>query len=249
MVVLSYSVIYYIYIPGTLGPCFHYWCSVYGICKWSDTLWPVGRVRLFADYTISLSSLCKLIWKHWTTKMLVRYMMPSVCLRLRQFSQLSLYSLYGAVCLQLTQLSCDDRENVYFILLSSSNRKYESLPLFRVRSWNNGMRCMSYYVLMNLWYDYIASWDISCPGGFCPESGPLSLGMQHHYFARYPTDEWHLANVFSLVYFSVVVCLRGLYHHILLATARALCQGQCTPHARFPLTERGRINFWLPPFR
>ena len=129
MVVLSYSVIYYIYIPGTLGPCFHYWCSVYGICKWSDTLWPVGRVRLFADYTISLSSLCRLIWKHWTTKMLVRYMMPSVCLRLRQFSQLSLYSLYGAVCLQLTQFSCDDRENVYFILLSSSNRKYESLTI------------------------------------------------------------------------------------------------------------------------
>ena len=129
MVVLSYSVIYYIYIPGTLGPCFHYWCSVYGICKWSDTLWPVGRVHLFADYTISLSSLCRLIWKHWTTKMLVRYMMPSVCLRLRQFSQLSLYSLYGAVCLQLTQFSCDDRENVYFILLSSSNRKYESLTI------------------------------------------------------------------------------------------------------------------------
>ena len=98
-------------------------------CKWSDTLWPVGRVRLFADYTISLSSLCRLIWKHWTTKMLVRYMMPSVCLRLRQFSQLSLYSLYGAVCLQLTQFSCDDRENVYFILLSSSNRKYESLTI------------------------------------------------------------------------------------------------------------------------
>ena len=129
MVVISYSVIYYIYIPGTLGPCFHYWCSVYGICKWSDTLWPVGRVRLFADYTISLSSLCRLIWKHWTTKMLVRYMMPSVCLRLRQFSQLSLYSLYGAVCLQLTQFSCDDWENVYFILLSSSNRKYESLTI------------------------------------------------------------------------------------------------------------------------
>ena len=47
--------------------------------------------------------------------------------------------------------------------------------------------------------------------------------------------------MFSLVYFSVVVCLRGLYHHILLATARALCQGQCTPHARFPLTEGGGL--------
>ena len=41
----------------------------------------------------------------------------------------SLYSLYGAVCLQLTQFSCDDRGNVYFILLSSSNRKYESLTI------------------------------------------------------------------------------------------------------------------------
>ena len=39
------------------------------------------------------------------------------------------YSIYGAVCLQLTHLSCDDRENVYFILLSSSNRKYESLTI------------------------------------------------------------------------------------------------------------------------
>ena len=95
MFVPSYSVIYYIHIPGTLGPCFHYWCSVYGICKWSDTLWPVGRVRLFADCTISLSSLCRLIWRHWTTKMLVRYMLSSVCLRFRQFSQLSFIQYMG----------------------------------------------------------------------------------------------------------------------------------------------------------
>ena len=95
MVVLSYSVIYYIYIAGTLGPCFHYWCSVYSICKWSDTLWPVGRVYLFADYTISLSSLCRLVCRHWTTKMLVMYMLPSVCLRLRQLSQLSFIRYMG----------------------------------------------------------------------------------------------------------------------------------------------------------
>ena len=95
MVVLSYSVIYYIYILGKLWPCFHFWCSVYGICKRSDTLWPVGRVCLFANYTISLSSLCRLIWRHWTTKMLVRYMLPSVCLRLRQFSQLSFIQYMG----------------------------------------------------------------------------------------------------------------------------------------------------------
>ena len=95
MVVLSYSVIYYIYIPGKLGLCFHFLCSVYDFCKRADTLWPVGRVCLFADYTISLSSLCRLIWRHWTTKMLVRYMLPSVCLRLRQFSQLSFIQYMG----------------------------------------------------------------------------------------------------------------------------------------------------------
>ena len=39
-------------------------------------------------------------------------------------------SLYGAVCLQFTQYSYDDHENVYFILSSSSsNRKYESLTI------------------------------------------------------------------------------------------------------------------------
>ena len=94
MVVLPYSVIYYIYISGTLGPCFNYlcsvyWCSVYCICKRLDTLWPAGRVRLCADYTISLSSSYRLIWRHWTNKMLVRYMLLSVCQRLRLFSQLS----------------------------------------------------------------------------------------------------------------------------------------------------------------
>ena len=130
-VVLSYSVIYYIYIyiPETLGPCFHCWCSVCGFCKWSDNLWPVGRVLLFADYTISLSSLCRPIWRHWTFKMLVRYMLPSVCLRLRKVISIIFYSIYGAVCLQLTQFSCDDRANMYCILLSSSNRKYESLTI------------------------------------------------------------------------------------------------------------------------
>ena len=39
------------------------------------------------------------------------------------------HSIYGAVCLQFTQFSCDNCENVYFILLSSSTRKYESLTI------------------------------------------------------------------------------------------------------------------------
>ena len=38
-------------------------------------------------------------------------------------------SIYGAMCIRLTQFSCDDRDNVYFILLSPTNRKYEMLSI------------------------------------------------------------------------------------------------------------------------
>ena len=117
MVVLSYSVIYYIYIPGTLGPCFHYWCSVYGICKWSDTLWPVGRVRLFADYTIPLSSLCRLIWKHWTTKMLVRYMMPSVSKIKTILSIIFIFTIWGCVFSAYPILLWWSRECVLYLII------------------------------------------------------------------------------------------------------------------------------------
>ena len=38
-------------------------------------------VYLFVHYAISLSSLCKLIWRHWTHKMPVRYSLSSVWVR------------------------------------------------------------------------------------------------------------------------------------------------------------------------
>ena len=48
--------------------------------------WLADRTRLFVQYTISLSSLCKLIWRHWTYKMPVRYVLSSVWVRLMIFS-------------------------------------------------------------------------------------------------------------------------------------------------------------------
>ena len=89
----------------------------------------IGCVRLFADYDISLSSLCRLIWRHWTTKILSQLYNAECVSKIETILSIIFCSLFGAVCLQFTQLSCDDRENVYFILLSSSNRKYESLTI------------------------------------------------------------------------------------------------------------------------
>ena len=48
---------------------------------------------------------------------------------------------------------------------------------------------------------------------YLPRIWPSVTDMQHYYHARYPTDDWHLAYMFSLVYFSVEVCLVGLFPH------------------------------------
>ena len=56
------------------GLRFHYHCAIYNVCKYSRTVRSEGRIRVFAHYTISLSSLCTLVltvWKHWKYKMLI----------------------------------------------------------------------------------------------------------------------------------------------------------------------------------
>ena len=62
-----------------------------------------------------------------------------------------LYVIYGAVCLQFTHFPYDDCENIYTWSCSHhqiGSMNYNPYPLFRVRSWNNGMRCMSFFILM-----------------------------------------------------------------------------------------------------
>ena len=95
MFVTSYSVTYSIYVPGKPGICFPHHRAVYDECKYSDTFWLTYRTRLFVQYTISLSSLCKLIWRHWTYKMPVRCILSSVWLRLSIFSPLSIIQYVG----------------------------------------------------------------------------------------------------------------------------------------------------------
>ena len=90
MFVASYSATYCIYIPGKPRICFHYYYAVYDEWKYTDTFCLANCTRLFVQYTISLSSLCKIIWRHWTCKIPVRYILSSVWVRLRIFSQLSI---------------------------------------------------------------------------------------------------------------------------------------------------------------
>ena len=147
MFVTSYSVTYCIYVPGKPGICFHYYCAVYDECKYSDTFWLADHTRLFVQYTISLSSLCKLIWRHWTYKMPVRCILSSVS-KIKHILSVIHYTICGAVCFQVIHFPCDYWKNIY--TLSYYHHQIGSMnyyPLFRVTSWNNGVRCMSFYIL------------------------------------------------------------------------------------------------------
>ena len=59
------------------------------------------------------------------------------------------YTICGAVCFQFTYFSCDDLKNTYTLSYHHHHqiRSMNYYPLFSVRSWNNGVRCMSFYIL------------------------------------------------------------------------------------------------------
>ena len=108
-------------------------------------------IRLFVQNTISLSSLCKLIWRHWTYKMPVRYILLSVWVRLSIFSQLSIIQYMG-LCVFSLPISLVMIEMIY--TLCYYHHQIGSMnyyPLFRARSWNNGMRCTSIFLLYYFW--------------------------------------------------------------------------------------------------
>ena len=147
MFVTSYSVTYCIHVPGKPGICFHYHCAVYDECKYWDTSWLADRNCLFVQNIISLSSLCKLTWRHWTYKMSLRYISECVS-KIKHILSVIYYTICGAVFFQSTHFSCDDWENIY--TLSYYHHQIGSMnyyPSFRVRSWSTGVRCMSFYIL------------------------------------------------------------------------------------------------------
>ena len=103
--------------------CSLWWVQIVGLLVVSY------RIRLFVHYTISLSSLCKLICRHWTYEMSARYILSSVWVRLSIFSYLSIIQYMGLYVLSLPN-SLVMVERIYcFVLLSSSNRKYELLSI------------------------------------------------------------------------------------------------------------------------
>ena len=103
MFVTSYSVNFCIYVPRKPGICFHYYCAVDDECKFLNTFWLADRTRLFVQYTISLSSLCKLI----LTYECLSDIFCRVC-KIKHIFSVIYYTVCGAVSFPFTHFPCDD---------------------------------------------------------------------------------------------------------------------------------------------
>ena len=86
--------------------------------------------------------------------------------------------------------------------------------------------CLSIFLWIVTWPDCFVGH--SCLGDICPQIWLPVTDMQHYYHTWYPTDDWQLAYMFSLVYFSVEVCLVGVFPHS-VSTRRDPCVRVCAP--------------------
>ena len=70
--------------------------------------------------------------------------------KIKSILSIIFHAIYGAVRIQLAHFSCDGCEDT--CTLSYYHHRIGSmahLPLFKVKSWNNGMRWMSFYILIH----------------------------------------------------------------------------------------------------
>ena len=75
---------------------------------------------------------------------------PDLVSKFRSVLAIIFHAIYGAVCIKLTHFSYDDGENTCTWSYDHHQiGNMTSLPLFSVRACNNGMRCMSFYILMH----------------------------------------------------------------------------------------------------
>ena len=89
------------------------------------------------------------IWKDGTYKNACQIWFVECVSKIKHILSVIHYTKCGAVCFQFTHFLRDGWENIH--TLSYYHHQIGSMnyyPLFRVRSWNNGMGCMSFYILM-----------------------------------------------------------------------------------------------------
>ena len=97
---------------------------------------------------VLLSSVFTRIWKHLTSKTHVTYILSSVCLRIGLFSPLSVMKYMGLCVFSLPISLIKNCESICTLSYYNHHQFWTmtNLPLFRFRSWNNGMRSVFFNI-------------------------------------------------------------------------------------------------------
>ena len=112
-----------------------------------------NRIRFFFKIAFVCLSITPSHYHHWADLSedieLIKCLSAIFCrvCKIRLILSVVNYTIRGAVCFHFTDLPCD-WENIYS--LSYYHHQIRSMhyyPLFRVRSCNNGVRCMSFCIL------------------------------------------------------------------------------------------------------
>ena len=148
MFVTSYSLTYCIYVPGKPGIPFIIIVQ----------LMMSANIRIRFGLQIVLVCLYSTPSHHHCAKLsdgikLIKCLSDIFCRlgKIKHILSVIHYTICGAVCFQFTHSPCDDWENIY--TLSYYHHQIGSMnyyPLFTVRSWNNGVRCMSFHILITV---------------------------------------------------------------------------------------------------
>ena len=130
---------------------FHY-CTVLRHAQISECIMVRWSYSLYLPITLPHYHHYVNVWRCFTSKMFVMYILSSVCLRLRIFSQLYFMQYTGLCVFSLpTSLVMIVRIRV---LCHHQIGSRTPLPFFRVRPCNNGMRRAFFYILiqLSLWF-------------------------------------------------------------------------------------------------
>ena len=121
----------------------------------------------FAHYTTSLSSLCRRFWKYWASKILVMYILSSMCLKSSQFSQSVMQ--YMGLCVFSLPLSLVMivKERVLYLIIIIKSQVWTICHCLGL-----GHETMICTVCLSLW-DYHVMNTVNC-----------DLYVKHSYFLK-----------------------------------------------------------------
>ena len=114
--------------------CYLHYCVVLWYSQIIEYIKDWWLYSFVCKWHFSLAALCKCIWQYSTSKMLVRYILSSVCLRLSWYSQLSyIWYIWGCVYSANTFFydGCENRCILHCSLWSQA-QMYEA---FAMKQW------------------------------------------------------------------------------------------------------------------